>query len=195
MKTLPIINSSEEGGGEAQTSLNFLYRRHWRELCLYVENAFGMGPPEPEEVVQTAFLRYASLADRSAVRNPSAFLYSTVRNIVLDHRRHDRVKRGYAEEYRHTRDDRAVTGITPERVLLGRERLNQLIEFLNGMPEQRRRVVVLSRVEKLSAQEIAARFGIMVNTVRKQLERAITDCLEHLEESDAEGKADKELEK
>ena len=184
METLPLRVIGEDGG---ESSVAHLYKRYWRELCLYVQHSFGSGPPEPEEVVQAAFVRYAAIPDKSAVRNPGAFLYAATRNVVLDYHRHDRIVRRYAEDFLHTVDDRNLSEITPERVLLGKETLRQLTDFLDRMPEHRRRVIVLSRIEGLNSREIADRFGIAENTVRKQLERAIADCLEHLKDPDIDG--------
>lgn len=180
------VSVSEVGGGENgdPSSLAYLYQRYWQELCVYVRRSFGGGPPEPEDVVQAAFVRYAAVPDKAAVQNPRAFLYTAARNIVIDHRRHDRTVGRHARDVLNTTVDDSASEITPERVLIGKERLHQLLEYLQRMPEHRRRVVLLNRMEGLSVREIADLFGLAENTARKQIARAVTDCLKHLKEPD-----------
>lgn len=159
-----------------------LYDRYWGELCIYVRRSFGAGPPEPEDVAQAAFTRYAAVQDKGSVENPRAFLYATARNIVIDHHRHARTADTYARDIGAYAEHEGVTEISPERVLLGKERLNRLLAFLGRMPERRRRVVLLNRMEGLSVAEVADRFGISEEAARKQIVRAVADCLAHLDD-------------
>ena len=46
--------------GPSNSLLGRLYDRHWGELVHYVVAKFGTGPPDWEDVVQTAFARYAA---------------------------------------------------------------------------------------------------------------------------------------
>lgn len=69
------------------------YRQYWSKLCKYVNTKFGPGPPDPEDVAQLAFTRYAALENPAEVKNPRAYLYSTARNIVFDHYRKGKVAR------------------------------------------------------------------------------------------------------
>jgi DNA-directed RNA polymerase specialized sigma24 family protein len=62
-----------------------LYAQYWAELCSYVRKRFGPGPPEPEDIVQEAFIRFAALddADRIDDRTPERVLESKERLSVL----------------------------------------------------------------------------------------------------------------
>ena len=99
-----------------------VYRGCWNDLCRYIRKTFGSSPPDPEDVAQTAFTKFAALDDLHGVRNPKAFLITTARNIVLDHHRIEKARRGH---FRQIADDGTTINadlddLTPERVLLGK---------------------------------------------------------------------------
>ncbi|MGE5502716.1 MAG: RNA polymerase sigma factor, partial [Ignavibacteriales bacterium] len=72
-----------------------LYRRHWAELVGYARRTFGAGPPEPEDIVQATFARFAALPANTEVANPRAFLFRTAHNIGVDAQR-SRIRAGAA---------------------------------------------------------------------------------------------------
>ena len=82
-----FLDASAPVDRERRQLLSDLYLVHWKGLCGYVRAQFGPGPPEPEDVAQSAFIRFAA-ADAAHIENPRAFLYATARNLVIDHHRH-----------------------------------------------------------------------------------------------------------
>jgi RNA polymerase sigma factor (sigma-70 family) len=169
---------------EGPEPLDALYARYWRELCGYVEQKFGKGPPEPEDVVQLAFMKFAHFTRKNLIENPKAFLYATVRNVVIDHHRRTRIVTAYARDVERRAADDEAYEISPERVLLDRERLKIFSEALTRMPRQRRRMVLMNRFEGLSCEDIGRRLGVSTSTVQKQVVRGIADCLSYLEKAD-----------
>jgi RNA polymerase sigma factor (sigma-70 family) len=176
-KTAPVLSAP---ASDTHQTLDDLYRRYRAELRGYVERTFGMGPPEPDDVAQTAFMKFTCYVRHNPVENPRAFLYATVRNIVLDYRRRTRVVKTHA--HHEQRSDIAYE-ISPERVLLNQERLALLAAALERMPKHRRRMVLMNRIHNLSCEEIGRRLGVSTSTVQKQIVQGIADCLRHLEQS------------
>ncbi len=160
----------------APMDLAALYERHWGELCAHVRKTFGIGPPEPEDVVQAAFVSFVSYPERATVANPRAFLYASVRNIVLNHLRHEKHCNDHAQDVLHGATHDVMYEISPERVLLDREHVRHLAQALAGLPAKTRRLVLLNRLEGLSHGEIAARFGMSEASVQKQISRALATC-------------------
>ena len=158
-----------------------VYRRYWLEVCRYVGRTFGSGPPDPEEVAQTAFTRFAALDDPARVDNPKAFLFATARNIVVDHHRRSARHQAYASEIAHDATAETVSDLSPERVLLEKERFAILADALRRMPAKRRRMILLNRYEGLTCEEIGRRFGMSGAAVQKQITRALADCLRLVE--------------
>jgi RNA polymerase sigma factor (sigma-70 family) len=166
-----------------------LYRKHWTGICGYVRAHFGAGPPEPEDVAQSAFARYATL-DSGRIENPQAFLYATARNLVIDHRRRARRERASIAFQIDAETFEPVSDLTPENVLAQSERFRILAEALEQVPASRRRMVLLNRFEGLSYGEIGRRFGMSSEAVRKQVERTLAACLKALEIAQSSGECE-----
>jgi RNA polymerase sigma-70 factor (ECF subfamily) len=174
-----LLEASEPADGERRRQLSDLYRVHWQGLCGYVRAQFGPGPPEPEDVAQSAFMRFAA-ADPQHIHNPRAFLYATARNLVIDH--HRREQRVAAHEQAEQSGEDRVYELSPENVLLQAERFRILARALERMPLKRRRLVLLNRFEGLSYAEIGEQFGMSAENVRKHIERTLAECLRALRE-------------
>ena len=71
---------------------------------------------------------------------------------------------------------------SPDRVLIGRDRLAEAIAILMEMPERRRTIFVLRRMEGLRYKDIAARLGISVSAVERHMRRAVLHLIERLED-------------
>ena len=173
-----LLEASAPVDRERRQQLSDLYLVHWQGLCGYVRAQFGPGPPEPEDVAQSAFMRFAA-TDPAHVQNPRAFLYATARNLVIDH--HRREQRVAAHEQAESAEDR-VYELSPENVLLQAERFRILAQALERMSLKRRRLVLLNRFEGLSYAEIGKQFGMSAENVRKHIERTLAECLRALRE-------------
>ena len=58
---------------------------------------------------------------------------------------------------------------SPERILLGRERLTKATEIMHGMPPRTREVFLLHRFEEMTYPAIAHALGISVSAVEKHI--------------------------
>jgi RNA polymerase sigma factor (sigma-70 family) len=153
------------------SGIDVLYARHRSELCHYIKKHFGAGPPDPEDVVQETFIKYAAIEDLQTIDNPRAYLFRTAHNVLVDERRKLAVRAMPGDgEPAPTSDDR-----TPERVLVGQERLQVLRRTLCAMPEARRRSFLLNRLQGLSAAAIARKTGYSESAVKKHIGLALAD--------------------
>ena len=122
-----------------------------------------------EDMAQEAFLRawinLPSFHPRSSLRN---WLYRIAVNATLD------VLRRRPEE---TLDDEAVQMLAdqtagPEATLIEKERVTQLQEALQSLPEAARSVLILREYGGLSYHEIASVLDVPVGTVMSRLNYA-----------------------
>jgi RNA polymerase sigma factor (sigma-70 family) len=165
--------------------LGEIYRQVWPELCRYVMVRYGGGPPEPEEVAQTAFAKFVALERPQYVENPRAFLFQTVRNIVTDYHRHGGRRDAYLAEFRNRAEEHNGYEISPEGKLLEKERFRILADVLRHLPAQHRRMVLLNRYEGLTCEEIGRRFGMSAAAVQKQIVRTLAKCAAEIEAAGA----------
>lgn len=155
------------------TDLKSLYRSHYQELRRYVAHTFGLGPPDPEDVVQIAFTRYAALDQPERVQNPRAFLFTTVRNIVLDHRRSQDRADQYVQDALARVGAEVLDEISPERVLMDRQRFDILSAAIKQLPPKQQRVIAMNRYHGMTYEEIAARTGWSLADISRQVTRAL----------------------
>lgn len=136
------------------------------------------------EVLHEAWLRLQR-AERAvsaaAVQNPKAYLYRVVLNIATDRQRAERSRLAVADVEairQHAQDD-----LDPARVAEGRLALHALSQAINALPPRRRAIFMAARLEGLPYKVIAARFGVTVRVVDRELALA----LEHLADVWEEG--------
>ncbi len=167
-----LTDSIEPALPRRREGLDELYTRHWTELVQYLKKRFGAGRPDPEDVAQEAFIRFAALEDRRDIDNPRAYLYRTAHNVLVDEHRRLAVRAADAR-----RADRAPQSDdrTPERVLVGQERLDLMSATLHAMPAARRRSFLLNRLHGHSCAAIARMTGYSESAVKKHIDLALTD--------------------
>ena len=170
--------SASESSPEAlndQMRLSRLYRDHSGELSAYLRKRYGDGPPDPEDVVQQAFLKLSERGNLPKINNLRAFLWRTARNLLLTHKRNDSTRSKY--DYEVELLFFAIRGneFSPERVLEVRQQLFVINEALRKMPEKRRKAFIWHRVEGLNVAAVARRFGVTRAAAVKHIARAALD--------------------
>ena len=171
------------------SSLRALYERYRKELAVFARRRTGGGPPDPDDVVQQVFANVSAMEDLAALKNPRAFLYRAAANLITDfHRRaeHKRNVDAADEDLDDLMED--CDEISPEIVILSRERFNSVDAALRTLPRRQRRFLLLNRINGLSYTEIARRNGISVTTVRRDVETAVRACRKAVEHLDNDGK-------
>jgi len=168
--------------GEAQPEkpsfLEQVYKQHWRNLIGYLYTKYGSGPPDPEDVAQATFVKFAKLDDPFSIKNPKAFLYRVARNITVDSQRKRQTHTSYAQSEVLWQADSMVDDLTAENVLLEKERLQIFEKTIEKLPTERRKLLIMNRVHNLSYAEIARRTNIPVTTVKRHVALAMANCVE-----------------
>lgn len=153
------------------------YKRYWSELCVIVRRKFGSGPPDPEDVAQTAFERLGKAMQDHVIDNPRAFLIRCAQNHVLDYKRRQVVRDRFAQ------DEALINFLFPpdefdaQRVLEAKDRLSCVADALEALEPRRRRVLLMHAVEELSFSEIARQMNISHTRVMQLFADAMTACV------------------
>jgi RNA polymerase sigma-70 factor (ECF subfamily) len=130
------------------------------------------------DVLQETFLRLEGINEIGPVRNPKAYVFRIALNIANDRRRAEsrRLTVDEVDRLLDIPDDRPDAA----RVIEDRSEVELLKRAIAELPERRRRVLILSRIEGLPNREIAARLGVTVRTIEIDLKQAIEHCAERL---------------
>ena len=122
----------------------------------------GVLTPDLEDVAQEVFVsvhgKFASY-DRSLPIKP--WLFAFAYRAAANYQRLARHRREVSEE---ALGDSVAPG-TPEQDLLDRQRQGRVLEALQGVPLERRGVLVMHDIDGIAAPEIASALSIPVNTV------------------------------
>lgn len=126
---------------------------------------------EAADLYQESVVRVLEQAKKSAITNPVAYAIRIARNLLIK----QDVK---SEEYQ---DDAHCNAENPENKLEEAQRIELIYQALDNMPEQRRRVFKLRRINGETREEIAQQLGITVECVTRHTSRAMVDIQRYLE--------------
>ncbi len=126
---------------------------------------------EVRDLLQEVFVVLWSKREELFIKNVSAYLYSSIRNRVIDRASRQRNRNKYLESISFYAEHHSYQ--VPDRILYEKE-LRTLIEAeVEALPERMRLVFQMSRKEHLSHKEIGEKLGISETTVRKQVNNAL----------------------
>jgi len=140
---------------------------------------------EAEDLVQEVFVRMVARGASDDIRSADAFVFAIAGNLLRDRARL-RTTRSVAahdplDPAADGADENLVEHSTPDRVLLGRERLALVQRALGELPERTRNIFVLYRMENMRRRDIAMLYGITVSAVEKHIAKALDHLMRRLE--------------
>lgn len=125
-----------------------------------------------EELVQELFLRLLRRADLFELQNLDGYVFEAAANLARDRARREAARR--SGQHVDVADlQLASEEPSPEQVVDDRRRLERLMAAMRRLPRRTRTVLVLSRFEGLTHAQIAARLGVTVSAVEKQVAKAL----------------------
>ena len=145
-----------------------LYDRYSR-LVFSVINRILHSASDAEDVLQETFVRVWSRADSydAALGSPATWLTRMARNRAVDHLRAQRTRA-------------AVDGPAPPHTL---DSASALPGAVARLPEAQRVLIEAVYFEGYTQQELAARFGVPLSTVKTRIRAGLTALRGHLEQT------------
>jgi len=131
----------------------------------------GASPDDADDIVQEAFARLAAYTRAHELRSEEAFLVSTAVNLSRDQAR--RRKRAPFEPAGADLEFIEDSAPQPDQIVRAQERLRRAGAGLERLSPLARRILLSQRLEGLTFPQIAAREGMSVAAVEKQLARAV----------------------
>jgi RNA polymerase sigma-70 factor (ECF subfamily) len=133
---------------------------------------------EVEDLVQEVLLKVLRASASPDIRHAEAYIFTTARNLLRD--RHRQAVRQGVQGYLSIEEAEAlqadghlVEEITPERVLIGRDALSDVLAALAELGVLTRNIFILFRLENMKQKDIAALYGIGQSTVEKHVMKAM----------------------
>jgi RNA polymerase sigma-70 factor, ECF subfamily len=161
-------------------AFEYFYLGYYKNL-LFVANQYLHDLAEAEEIVQEVFCRvwhYRKNMDASL--SFKAYIITIAKRLIYNKAK-KKINQVTYEKYQQTHC-RESSNILEE--YLNFNELNQQINSkIQQLPDKRREIFIMSRIEGLSHKEIAEKLNISTNTVESQITKAIKflkDSLIHL---------------
>lgn len=132
------------------------------------------------EALHETWLRLdAGAAELGTLHRPQSYLYRMALNVAADRRRAEQrwVSQAELEALRRADDDL----LDQERLLAARAEILDLERALAELPPRRRAVFVAALVEEQAYRAIAARFGMSLRSVEREVSLALAHCGARLE--------------
>ncbi len=161
-----LIDLIKTGDDAAFTAL---YNRYKALLTVHAYKKLG-NFEDAKEIIQDIFSgMWANRGNLPTVKNGGAYLYTLVRNRVLNHIEHANIEARYAASFHYfVSEKNYVTDL-----LLRERELEALIEReIAALPPKMQEVFVLSRKAHLSNKEIAEKLNISEFTVKNHIKAA-----------------------
>lgn len=133
---------------------------------------------EAEDLTQEVFVRLLRHLDRQDSQAIDAYVFTIAANLLRDRAKsisgtHDRQSKNVDLLVEAGHFPRAlIEDRDPERVLLGKETIEDVLCALAELGERTRDVFILARLENLQHREIAEMFGISVSSIEKMIMKA-----------------------
>lgn len=147
-----------------------------RRLTLQLGNVDLAG-----DALQDTWLRLESTPDsREPVQYPLSYLMRMATNAALDRLRADgRFLSG--EEVEQLFENLADPMPGPAQTAEARSEAERLAAVIAKMPQRRRNILILIRVDDMPRQEVADRLGVSLSLVDRELKRAHEYLMEHMQ--------------
>ena len=147
------------------------YTNYFGRLVGGLRQLYGRDGIDAEDIAHRAFEKLALKLGQSDIHNPEAFVWRVAQNFALRDKRSQNVRERYADDVASAE----ITGVTPERVLIGLEELDRVNAALASLDERRRQVFLLRRLDGLNYTEIAEVLGISRPAVANHLAKAVAE--------------------
>jgi RNA polymerase sigma factor (sigma-70 family) len=126
---------------------------------------------EAEDLTQEVLLRIAQRGAAIDASRPDAYVFQIAANLLRDRGRRQQVRNAYNMGLGAT-EAIGVEDRDPDRVLVAKESLAEVVSALKQLPQRTRTIFVLFRLENMKQREIADMLGISVRTVEQHVVRA-----------------------
>lgn len=162
--------------------IHSLYTDHHGWLLGWLRSRLGCSH-EAADLAQDTFVRVLAAPDAgdrvNAIREPRGFLATIARRVLVDRIRRRSIERAYLEVLAMQPEP---VGLSPESRELIIETLVEIDRLLDDLGVRTRQIFLLAQMEGLSFVAIARRMNLSVTTVRKHFIRALTACLQLVED-------------
>ena len=133
---------------------------------------------EVDDLVQEVFLSLQARSAATPIENVEGYLFRTAVSVLARQRRRRTWRWGHQEQLEGAPE--ALDELSPERILISREAIGEVVAALQRLPQRRAQAFALSRFQHLTNEQVARRMGISVKSVEELLRLAMAQIMADL---------------
>lgn len=161
-----LLNGLRQGN---KASFKSLYN-HYAEKLYYFSLKYTQDQNEAEEIVQMVFLKiWESREQIKPELSFNAYLIQIGKHMIYRAYQRKELKRRYEIE---SGKQVSLSDSTEEYIVFS-DLETHANQYIKEMPEKRKQVFMLSRMEGKSQEEIAEKLGISIGTVKQHMNKAL----------------------
>jgi len=156
---------------DSDAEFEMFFKANFSALCNYCQCKFGFDLDQAKEVVQTTFIKlWENRNTLSSELSVKGYLFTIIRNVSYDIFRHNKLKNRYEKHFIENSSIYSKSDFDNIEFNALRNRIDMAISEL---PDQMRKIFILSRYEGFKYTQIASELNISVKTVETQMSRAL----------------------
>jgi RNA polymerase sigma-70 factor, ECF subfamily len=155
------------------------FKENYSGLCRYARQ-FAGSMETAEEIVQDVFVRIWERRDQLDIHGSVlSYVVSAVRNSALNYIRHGNIVTAYEHNSQNFSPSYSSSA---EDELISLELEIAISKAIGQLPEQRKKIFLMSRSEGLKYYEIADKLGLSIKTVEAQMGKALKQLRDFLKD-------------
>lgn len=150
-------------------------------LCVYVESIVR-NKNDAEDIVQGIFCNIWEKRKNINIKTSfKGYLYSIARNSAINFIKHKKVKKDYIDFISKEKEIMEEINLMYDKEYL-ELLIDKIYKTINKLPNQCKEIFLLSRMERMSSNDISKKLGISKRTVENQIYRALNKIRIQLKE-------------
>jgi RNA polymerase sigma-70 factor, ECF subfamily len=157
-------------------ALKTLFERYYSVLCRFACK-FVKNSHFAEEAVSDVFLNVWLKRQHSEIKTSlKMYLYTAVRNQSFNYLKKNKIR---LEGIDIVDKENIISDLNADKIIVSEESKDALDVFLRQLPEKRRIIFSMNRIDGLSYKEIAEILSISIHTVQNQMVAAVKFFIDH----------------
>ena len=161
------------GAANATELAGRLFAAHHGWLQAWLQRKLG-NRQDAADLAQDTFVRILAGRDIAAIEQPRAYLATVARGLLANWCQRQALERRYLEALARVPESAAPS---PEQRLVILQTLHEVDVLLDALPPLVKRAFLLSQVEGLKYDDIAARLDVSLATVKRHMKQGFLQCL------------------
>ncbi|MRG47928.1 RNA polymerase sigma-70 factor [Chitinophaga sp. SYP-B3965] len=154
-----------------------LYDFYWEDIY-YIALSFLKSPEWSQDMIQEIFIKiWQKRASLPAIEQFRSYLFIIARNELISALRQKMRTDGQKDQYEQQLPDQFLA---PDQSFAVRELEMQIGQAVQQLPEQQRRIFLMTRNDGLSHDEIAEQLGLARKTVANNITKALNHIRDYL---------------